>query len=171
MGHVDHGKTTLLDHLRQTQIAKNELGGITQKISGFTLKNQFGEFSFIDTPGHVFFQDMRLTGASAADLVILIVSAIEGVQDQTKEVLKLLKEHKVPFLVCLNKIDIPGTNPELVEEQLIDLGVDLEPYGGTIPIVYISARTGLGVDLMLELIQETSKGLNLRAVMDEGGLV
>lgn len=114
---------------------------------------------------------MRKTGFAAADVVVLIVSAVEGVQEQTKEIVRLLLDSKTPFIVGLNKIDVQGIEPEQVEEQLVELGVELEPYGGSVPVTYISARTGQGVDLLLELIQEFSKQINLKAIMDGSGRV
>jgi translation initiation factor IF-2 len=161
MGHVDHGKTTLLDYYRNTRKAAGEVGGITQKIGGFTMATRYGEVSFIDTPGHSLFSNMRQTGAFLADLGILIISAVEGVQPQTLEVLQLIKENGLPFVVAINKIDAMGAEPERVEEQLMEIGVEVEEYGGKIPSVHISAKTGQNVDLLLELLVEETNKLKL----------
>ena len=163
MGHVDHGKTTLLDFYRNSRKAENEVGGITQKIGGFNLETKFGSVAFIDTPGHAVFSNMRRTGAFLADIVVLIVSAVEGVQPQTVEVLNLIKEHNLPFIVAINKIDANGADPENVEETLVERGIALEPYGGNIPVVHISAKTGQNLDLLLELLVEEAKALELKA--------
>lgn len=167
MGHVDHGKTTLLDFYRNSRKAESEVGGITQKIGGFMLETQHGPVSFIDTPGHAVFSNMRRTGAFLADVVVLIVSAVEGVQPQTEEVLSLIQEHNLPFIVALNKIDARGADPEAAEEQLVERGVDLEPYGGSIPVVHISAKTGQNMELLLELLLDVAKDLNLQADVAE----
>lgn len=116
MGHVDHGKTTLLDYLRQTQVACSEVGGITQRIAGFTMTTHHGDISFIDTPGHHLFSNMRKTGASVTDYIVLIVSAVEGVQSQTLEIIDLIKENKVPYMVALNKVDRLEVDIERAEE-------------------------------------------------------
>lgn len=163
MGHVDHGKTTLLDHYRSTRKAASEVGGITQKIGGFTMETAFGPVSFIDTPGHAIFSNMRKTGVLLADIVVLIVSAVEGVQPQTEEALELIRRHKLPFVVAINKIDVSGSDPESAEEGLVELGVELEPYGGNVPVVHISAKNGRNTDLLLELLVEESRKLDLKA--------
>ena len=118
MGHVDHGKTTLIDYLRKSNIAQGEVGGITQKIGAFTINHLDKKLTFIDTPGHEAFINMRKRGASLTDLVILIVSATEGVKQQTKEVISILKEDNIPFIVAINKIDLPSADPESAEEEL-----------------------------------------------------
>lgn len=163
MGHVDHGKTTLLDYFRNTRKASNEVGGITQKIGGFTMNTKYGELSFIDTPGHAIFSNMRKTGAFLADIVVVIISAIEGIQPQTNEVLDLIREYKLPFIVAINKIDKEGSDPEAVEESLVERGIDLEPYGGTVPVIHISAKNGKNAELLLELLAEEAARLDLKA--------
>lgn len=163
MGHVDHGKTTLLDYYRHTSVAAKEVGGITQKIGGFTLSTKNGQVSFIDTPGHELFSNMRETGVNCADIVVMIVSATEGVKPQTKEVFSLIKQYKLPYIVAVNKIDLPNADVEKVEEELIELGAELEPYGGDVPVIHISAKTGQNLDLLLELIVEESDRLKLAA--------
>ena len=134
MGHVDHGKTTLLDAYRNSNLTEGEVGGITQKIGGFLVKTQFGNISFIDTPGHSLFTNMRKTGANCTDIIVLVVSGIEGVQSQTKEVLEIIEESSIPVIVAINKIDSPKADPEAVEEELFKMGVEIEPLGGNIPV-------------------------------------
>lgn len=141
MGHVDHGKTTLLDNYRNSRITEAEHGGITQKIGGFIVKTDFGEISFIDTPGHQLFKNMRETGALSTDLVILVVSAIEGIQPQvnfyikkTKEIFDILKSNQIPFVIAINKIDVEKADPEYVEISLNEYGIELEIFGGNIPV-------------------------------------
>ena len=114
MGHVDHGKTTLLDYLRNSKIADNEFGGITQKIGAFHVKYKGEKITFIDTPGHQAFMNMRLVGATVTDMIVLVVSAVEGVKPQTLEVINLAKKFKVPLIIAINKIDIKGSDPEMV---------------------------------------------------------
>lgn len=156
LGHVDHGKTTLLDSIRKTNIAQREHGGITQKIGASsieivhdTLKRRI---TFIDTPGHEAFWAMRSRGAQAADIGLLIVSVTDGVMPQTKESIKLLKSAKIPFIVVLTKSDLPEKNPEKIKNQLLKEKVMLEGLGGDVPIIEVSAKQGLGVKELLELI-------------------
>ena len=163
MGHVDHGKTTLLDYYRNTTVAAKEVGGITQKIGGFTLSTKNGQVSFIDTPGHELFSNMRETGVNCADIVVMIVAATEGVKPQTKEVFSLIKQYNLPYIIALNKVDLPAADTEMVEEELIELGCELEPYGGNVPCIHISAKTGENLDLLLELVTEESERLKLSA--------
>ncbi|EAR93237.2 translation initiation factor IF-2 (macronuclear) [Tetrahymena thermophila SB210] len=168
MGHVDHGKTTLLDYLRNSQIAKGEFGGITQKIGAFHVLTPEGQrITFIDTPGHEAFSNMRVRGANSTDMIILVVSAIEGIQPQTLEVIKLAHQNQVHILVAINKIDVPGARPDLVEKQLKEQGkLDLEPFGGNIPVVHISALNGTNMDLLLELILFESELMELKEDYD-----
>ena len=166
MGHVDHGKTTLLDYLRDSDVADKEHGGITQKIGGFTLNSKFGKISFIDTPGHALFKNMRETGVNVTDYVVLIISATEGPKPQTLEVLEMIKKSKLPYLIAINKIDLKESDVEKVEEELIELGIELEPYGGDIPVIHISAKTGLNCNLLLELLIEECKNLKISADYD-----
>ncbi len=148
MGHVDHGKTTLLDTLRESSVANSEAGGITQKIGGFSMNSDYGKLSFIDTPGHSLFKNMRETGSSCADLVILVLSATEGIKPQTLEVLELIKKFKLPYIIAINKIDLPEACIETAEEELVNMGINLMTYGGDIPVIPISAKTGENLDLL-----------------------
>ncbi|MBI2024501.1 MAG: translation initiation factor IF-2 [Candidatus Harrisonbacteria bacterium] len=151
MGSVDHGKTTLLDHIRETNVAAKEAGGITQSIGAYEIEHNGKKITFIDTPGHEAFTKMRARGANAADLAILVVAADDGVQPQTKESIKILKETETPFVVAINKIDrVPDTTK--VKNELMREGVLLEGYGGNISNQAISAKTGQGVDDLLDLI-------------------
>ena len=145
MGHIDHGKTTLLDALRQTDVAVKEAGGITQHIGAYQIEYQGKKLTFIDTPGHAAFSKMRSRGAAVTDLVILVVDAVESVKPQTKECLEHIKVAKVPFLVAINKMDLPNAVPEIVKKDLADSGVMVEGYGGDIVCVPISAKTKKGL--------------------------
>ncbi len=157
MGHVDHGKSTLLDYIRNTNIVAGEAGGITQHISAYeiTHKNELGEnkkITFLDTPGHEAFTSMRERGAHVADIAILIVSAEDGVKKQTLESLETIRKSKTPFFVAINKIDKPNANPEKVKSELVEHEVYLEGYGGDIPFVEISAKAGTNIDSLLSTI-------------------
>lgn len=152
MGHVDHGKTTLLDYIRKTTVASREAGGITQSIGAYEIEHSGKKITFIDTPGHEAFSRMRERGANIADLAILIVAADDGVQPQTKEVIKILKETKTPFVVAINKIDKNNADPERVKGELTKEEVFLEGYGGNISWQGISAKTGEGVNELLDFI-------------------
>ena len=164
MGHVDHGKTTLLDSLRNSSIAENEYGGITQKIGAFhVFTKDRKQITFIDTPGHEAFINMRIRGASCTDLIILVVSATDGVQKQTIEVIKIAQKTEVPILVAINKIDVKGANPEEIEAQLYEkagLGIDVK--GGNVPVIHISAKEKTNLDLLEELILYESEQMDLR---------
>jgi translation initiation factor IF-2 len=156
LGHVDHGKTTLLDAIRKSNIAAREHGGITQKIGASTITimhdGQKRKVTFIDTPGHEAFSKMRGRGAQAADIGLLIVSAVDGVMPQTKESIQLLQHAGIPFIVVLTKSDSEEKNPEKVKQQLVRENVLLEGYGGDIPVIEISARTGFHIQELLDLI-------------------
>lgn len=156
LGHVDHGKTTLLDTIRKTSIAAREHGGITQKIgaSSVEIEHEGGKrwITFIDTPGHEAFAKMRGRGAQAADIGLLIVSAVDGVMPQTKESIILLKASGVPYIVVLTKSDDPQKNPEKTKQQLIKEEVMIEGYGGQVPVIEVSAKTGANVVELLDLI-------------------
>ncbi len=152
MGHVDHGKTTLLDYIRKTALATREAGGITQAIGAYEAEHNDRKITFIDTPGHEAFSKMRARGASAADMAVLVVAAEEGVKPQTKEVIKTLEETKTPFVVAINKIDKPGVDIEKTKNDLMAAGVYLEGYGGQVSYEPISAKTGENVDKLLDLI-------------------
>ncbi len=152
MGHVDHGKTTLLDYVRKSNVASKEAGGITQSVGAYEINHSGRKITFIDTPGHEAFTKMRSRGASIADLAILVVAAEEGLKPQTKEVIKILNDTKTPFVVALNKIDKPEANIDRVKNELTAEGVLLEGYGGHISFEPISAKTGQNVNELLDLI-------------------
>lgn len=157
MGHIDHGKSTLLDFIRQSNVVAGEAGGITQHISAYevthkTKDGQLQKITFLDTPGHAAFSGVRERGASIADIAILIVSAEEGVKEQTLEAYKEITETKTPFIVAINKIDRPNANIEKTKQQLADAGIFVESYGGKVPAVAISAKTGQGVDELLDMM-------------------
>ncbi len=152
LGHVDHGKTTLLDFIRKTRVALREAGGITQKIGAYQVEVDSKKITFIDTPGHQAFSKMRSRGANVADLVVLVVAADDGVMPQTLESLEHIKTAKVPFLVAINKIDIAGTDIEKIKKQLADNEIKVEGHGGDIVCVPVSAKTGQGVKDLLEMI-------------------
>ncbi len=163
MGHVDHGKTSLLDFIRHSSLTSREAGGITQRIGAYQIEFQDQKITFIDTPGHAAFNKMRERGAQVTDLVILVVAANDGVKPQTLESIRFIKESKVPFLVAINKIDLPDLHLEVVKSQLAEAGVLLQEYGGEIEAVEISAKTGLGVDKLLETIAVMADLLELKA--------
>ncbi|MDO8551554.1 MAG: translation initiation factor IF-2 [bacterium] len=152
LGHVDHGKTSLLDRIRQTQVALRETGGITQAIGAYKVNFKEKDITFIDTPGHAAFNKMRAYGGQAADLVILVVAADDGVMPQTLESIQHIMDAKVPFLVAINKVDLPGADIERIKNQLSQNGVYLEGYGGDVVAVPVSAKTGEGIDELLEMI-------------------
>jgi translation initiation factor IF-2 len=152
MGHVDHGKTTLLDYIRKTNTASREAGGITQAVGAYEIVRNGRRMTFIDTPGHEAFSAMRSRGAQAADLAILVVAAEEGVKPQTREAIKILEETKTPFVVAINKIDKTGGNIDKARNDLSAANVFLEGFGGQVSYQGISAKTGDGVDALLELI-------------------
>ena len=170
LGHVDHGKTTLLDTLRKTKIAEKEVGGITQHISSYQIKKNDKLITFIDTPGHEAFQAMRERGASLADIAILVVAADDGVKPQTKEVINFLLEKKVPTVVAINKIDKPEANVNRVKQELAEEGLLLEGYGGDVPFNEISAKNNIGLDDLLETILLLADINNLTADYDRGAL-
>ncbi len=151
MGHVDHGKSTLLDYIRSTNIVDGEAGGITQHISTYEVSLEDGNrITFLDTPGHAAFDNMRHRGGTIADIAILIVSAEDGVKMQTKHAIEVIKKNNIPYLVAINKIDKPNANPEKVKTDLLEVGIYVEGYGGDVPFNLISAKKGTGVDELLE---------------------
>lgn len=163
MGHVDHGKTTLLDYIRNTHVVDKEFGGITQHIGAYQTKYKDELITFIDTPGHAAFTEMRARGASVTDIVIIIVAADDGVKPQTKEAVDHALSANVPIIVAVNKIDKPDANIERVLTEMAEIGITPEVWGGDIPFINISAHTGEGVELLLETILTIAEVNELKA--------
>jgi translation initiation factor IF-2 len=181
MGHVDHGKTSLLDYIRRAKVASGEAGGITQHIGAYHVETPRGMISFLDTPGHEAFTAMRARGAQATDIVILVVAGDDGVMPQTKEAIKHAKAAGVPIVVAINKMDKPDANIDRVRSELISEEVVPEEFGGDSPFVSVSAKTGMGIDELLEQVllqaevlelkapvQAAAKGLVIEARLDKG---
>ena len=163
MGHVDHGKTTLLDYIRNSHVVDGEFGGITQHIGAYQIDYKDSKITFIDTPGHAAFTEMRARGASVTDIVIIIVAADDGVMPQTKEAVDHALSAGVPIIVAVNKIDKPDANPDRIYEEMAGINITPESWGGDVPFINISAKSGEGVDLLLETIQTISEVKELKA--------
>jgi translation initiation factor IF-2 len=163
MGHVDHGKTSLLDHIRKAKVADGEAGGITQHIGAYQVKVKDATLTFLDTPGHAAFANMRQRGADVTDIVVLVVAADDGVMPQTVESIKFCQNAQKPMLIAINKMDKPGANPDKVKQGLMEYGLTPEEWGGETIYVPVSAHTGLGIDDLLENIQLQAEVMELRS--------
>jgi len=163
MGHVDHGKTTLLDYIRNSRVVEGEFGGITQHIGAYQIETNGNKITFIDTPGHAAFTEMRARGASVTDIVIIIVAADDGVMPQTKEAVEHALSAKVPIIVAVNKMDKADANPDRIMTEMAELNITPEAWGGNIPFINISAKTGMGIDKLLETILAISEISELKA--------
>ncbi|HEX2615269.1 MAG TPA: GTP-binding protein, partial [Nitrososphaera sp.] len=168
VGHIDHGKSTLLDYIRRTNVVEKEAGGITQHLSAYeaTHTNATGEhhITFLDTPGHEAFRAMRTRGLEVADVAVLVVSAEDGVKPQTLEAIKLIEEAKIPYIVAITKIDKPGVYADKARNSLMEHNIFLEGLGGTIPSVAVSGKSGEGVPELLDLILLAAELEGLEAV-------
>ena len=166
MGHVDHGKTSLLDYIRESKVASGEAGGITQHIGAYHVDTDKGMITFLDTPGHAAFTAMRSRGANATDIVIVVVAADDGVMPQTKEAIQHAKAAEVPIIIAINKIDKEAADPERVKNELAALDVIPEEWGGDVMFMPVSAKTGAGVDELLDAISLTAEVMELTAIPD-----
>ena len=167
LGHVDHGKTSILDYIRKTKIAEKETGGITQHIGAYQIEHQSKKITFIDTPGHEAFSAMRSRGAKVADIAVLVVAAEEGVKPQTKEAIAHIKKTGIPLIVALNKIDKKESQPEKVKGELAKNDVVVESLNGQVPVVNLSAKTGQGIDELLEMIILVAEMEELKSKTDQ----
>ena len=163
MGHVDHGKTSLLDAIRKTKVVDAEHGGITQHIGAYRVALPEGEITFLDTPGHEAFTAMRARGASITDIVVLVVAADDGIMPQTQEAIDHANAAGVPIIVAMNKMDKPQANPDMVKKQLAKAGLTAEDWGGKTITVPVSAKTGDGIDKLLEMILLQAHIMELKA--------
>ena len=166
MGHVDHGKTSLLDHIRDTRVTSGEAGGITQHIGAYSVPTNNGDITFIDTPGHAAFTSMRARGAKITDIVVLVVAADDGVMPQTEEAIQHAKAAEVPMIVAINKIDLEGSDPDRVTNELASKDVVPEEWGGETQFVKVSAMTGEGVEGLLEAITLQAELLEIGAIIE-----
>lgn len=163
MGHVDHGKTSILDRIRKTNVQEKEYGGITQHTGAYQISHNGKKITFIDTPGHAAFTQMRARGGRAADMVVLVVAAEEGVKPQTKEAISHIKAAKVPIIVAINKIDKPGSDPRKVRQELAQENILVEDWGGNEICVELSAKTGEGMDKLLDAILLLAEMISIKA--------
>lgn len=163
MGHVDHGKTTLLDHIRKSRVAEGEFGGITQHIGAYQVSVKGKKITFLDTPGHEAFTAMRARGAMITDIVIIVVAADDGVMPQTREAVDHALAANVPIIVAINKIDKPGADPQRIMTEVSELGLMPEEWGGDVPYVNISAKKGIGIDELLETVTVVAELAELKA--------
>ncbi len=163
MGHVDHGKTSILDYVRKTKVAEGEAGGITQRIGAYQIDIDGEMITFLDTPGHEAFTIMRSRGARATDIAILVVAATEGLKPQSIEAINHAKEAGIPIIVAINKMDLPGANPDLVKKQLVEQDLNPEDWGGSTPCVPVSAKTGAGIDKLIDTIKIVAELEDLKA--------
>jgi translation initiation factor IF-2 len=181
MGHVDHGKTSLLDYIRHTDVTATEAGGITQHIGAYQIEVKGKKITFLDTPGHEAFTTMRARGAQATDIAVLVVAADDGVMPQTVEAINHAKAAGVPIVVAINKMDKPGANPDIVKQQLTEYGLVAEEWGGTTICVPVSAKKGTGIDQLLEMLllvaemeelkanpKSLARGIVIEAELDKG---
>ena len=170
MGHVDHGKTSLLDAIRQTNVVAGEAGGITQHIGAYQVEKNGKKVTFLDTPGHQAFTAMRARGAQVTDLVIIVVAADDGVMPQTREAIAHARAAKVPMIVAINKIDTPGANPDHVKQELAQVGVQVEEYGGDVVCVEVSAKKKIGLQELLDMILLVTEIQDFKANPDRPAL-
>lgn len=170
MGHVDHGKTSILDSIRKTTVASGEAGGITQKIGAYQVKRGDKRITFLDTPGHEAFTIMRARGAKLTDIAVIVIAADEGMKPQTIESINHAKAAEVPMIIAVNKMDKPGANIDLIRGQLAEQGLQPEEWGGTTVMVPVSAHTGLGIEDLLDMILLQSEMLELKANPDRGAV-
>lgn len=166
MGHVDHGKTSLLDYIRKTSVTKGEAGGITQHIGAYKTSTKFGDIVFLDTPGHEAFTAMRMRGVDIADIIVIIIAADDGIQPQTKEIISQVKLSNSNIIIAINKIDKEGANPDKIKEGLANMNILVEDWGGKYQCQYISAKTGEGVEALLEKIILEAETMELKTEVD-----
>ena len=164
MGHVDHGKTSLLDYIRKARVTSGEAGGITQHIGAYSVATKTGQITFIDTPGHAAFTSMRARGAKVTDIVVLVVAADDGVMPQTEEAIQHAKAAEVPVIVAINKMDLEGADPDRVTNELAAKDLVPEAWGGDVQFKQVSALTGDGMDELLEAISLQAELLELTAI-------